>query len=381
MDILLLVASLLTALYVALMLLYRRGWSRQPEFVAPVGFEPTTKISVIIPARNEAANIAACIESVLAQKYPEDLLEIIVVDDHSEDETAAIVSDYAGKNVRCVRLQDYLPVVTQVTNSFKKAAIAAGISYSTGELIVTTDADCTAPNTWLRHIAALYERDHPIMIVAPVIYRIKKNVLQLFQFTDFMSMQGITAASHALKLGNMSNGANLAFRRATFHEVGGYEGIQHLASGDDFLLMMKMNRLANSNIAYLKSAKAAVTTPAQPDWQGFLQQRIRWASKSGKYDDTRLTMVLLLVYLFNLVLLILGIGSFFDPALQFTAFAILCIKIVAELWFLAPVAKFFNSERVLRYFPLLQPLHIVYIVLAGFLGFIGKYEWKGRKVK
>lgn len=380
MDILLIIAFVLTALYVALMLLYRRGWSRQPEFVVQVGFEPRTRISVIIPARNEAANIAACLESVLAQKYPEDLLEIIVVDDHSDDETAAIVQDYASKNVRCLKLADYLPVVSQV-NAFKKAAIAAGISYSTGELIVTTDADCTAPNTWLRHIAARYEQDEPVMIVAPVIYRIKTNVLQLFQLIDFMSMQGITAASHALKLGNMSNGANLAFRKATFELVGGYEGIQHLASGDDFLLMMKMNKISGSNIAYLKSAKAAVTTPAQPDWQGFLQQRIRWASKSGKYNDARLTLVLLLVYLFNLVLLLLGISSVLHHALQFSAFAILGIKIVAELWFLAPVARFFNNERVLRYFPLLQPLHIVYIVLAGFLGFVGKYEWKGRRVR
>jgi len=380
MDIVFILCTLLTVGYITLMILYRRGWAMQKEFVVPPLFVPATRISVVIPARNEVANIGPCIESVLAQIYPDGLFEIIVVDDHSEDNTVAIVNEYADRNVRCIKLEDYLPVVNP-TNSFKKAAIAAGISYSTGELIVTTDADCTAPNTWLRHIAAMYERDNPIMIVAPVIYKVKTNVLQLFQLIDFMSMQGVTAAAHALKLGNMSNGANLAFSKATFESVGGYEGIQHLASGDDFLLMMKMVKLSPDRIGYLKSPNAAVSTLAQSDWKGFLQQRIRWASKSGKYNDLKLTLILLLVYLFNLMLLVLCIGSLFDHTLQFTAFVILGIKIVIEFYFLAPVAKFFNNERVLRYFPLLQPLHIIYIVLAGFLGFVGKYEWKGRRVK
>jgi len=66
--------------------------------------------------------------------------------------------------------------------------------------------------------------------------------LQIFQLTDFMSMQGITAAARNLKLGNMSNGANLAFSRAAYERVGGYEGVDHMASGDDYLLMMKLNK-------------------------------------------------------------------------------------------------------------------------------------------
>jgi hypothetical protein len=57
------------------------------------------------------------------------------------------------------------------------------------------------------------------------------------------------------------------------------------------------------------------------------------------------------------------------------------IKILAEFFFLVPVARFYNEEWVLKYFPLLQPLHISYIVIAGFLGFWGKYSWKGRRVK
>ncbi len=380
MNIVLISCILLTVAYATLMIMYRRGWLLQSEFTVPPNYEPATRITVVIPARNEAANIGPCIESVLAQIYSSYLLEVIVVDDHSEDNTAAIAAEYTDRNVRCISLSDHLKD-NEPTHAYKKAAISAGIAQAAGELIVTTDADCTAPNMWLRYIAARYEQTGADMIVAPVQYKARNTILQLFQLIDFMSMQGITAAAHALKLGNMSNGANLAFRKAAFKEVGGYEGINHLASGDDYLLMMKIHKQNPASISYLKSNLATVTTPAQPDWQSFLQQRIRWASKSGKYNDTRLTLVLLLVYAFNMMVLLLSLSSFFHPALQFTAAVVVAVKIFAEYYYLQPVAHFFGQDRALWYFPFLQPLHVIYIVLAGFLGFVGVYEWKGRKVK
>ena len=374
------ICSLLTLGYALLMFTYSRGWARQKAFVLPPVYQPATFISVIIPARNEEGNIGACIESILAQKYPVGLFEVIVVDDHSEDDTANVVSQYAGRNVRCIRLADHLEPDKKI-NSYKKAAIAAGIACSKSTLIVTTDADCIAPNEWLMNIAAIYEQQNPVMIVAPVIYSSDHRISQIFQLIDFMSMQGITAAAHALKLGNMSNGANLAFSKSAYESVGGYEGIDHLASGDDLLLMMKMNKSFPGRIAYLKSPNAIVTTAPQPGWRSFLQQRIRWASKSGKYNDPRLTAILVFVYLFNFSFLALTIAGIFDHSFFYFAGGILAIKIIVEFLFLLPVARFFRDEWALWYFPFLQPLHILYIVLAGFLGFFGGYKWKGRRVK
>src|SRR5581483_12089306 len=105
--------------------------------VLPLVYEPHTHISVIIPARNEARNIGACLESVLAQKYPKELFEVIVVDDHSEDNTVEVVHEHMADNVRCISLADYLPDSNNI-NAYKKAAIATGIAASSGSLIVTT---------------------------------------------------------------------------------------------------------------------------------------------------------------------------------------------------------------------------------------------------
>jgi cellulose synthase/poly-beta-1,6-N-acetylglucosamine synthase-like glycosyltransferase len=179
----------------------------------------------------------------------------------------------------------------------------------------------------------------------------------------------------------MSNGANLAFSKEAFEQVGGYSGIDHMASGDDYLLMMKIAAAYPDGILYLKSEDAIVTTAPQPTWRDFISQRVRWASKSGKYSDARLTAILVLVYLFNLWFVVLLLAGIAYPFCLVIAGAILVVKTAAELFFLLPVARFFRRRSWIWLFALLQPLHIAYIVVAGFLGFAGSYQWKGRRVK
>lgn len=376
MLILLVMCFALTLAYAVLMFSYKRGWERQHYFT-PGESVADTFISIIIPARNEEANIKACLDSIISGSYSVGKYEIIVVDDHSNDRTAEIAQSFP--NVQLVRLADLVTDRDKVV-AFKKLALSTGIDRSRGELIVTTDADCIAPPHWLTNIAAIYEQERPVMIVAPVDFTTKGSVVENFQAIDFMSMQGITAAVHQQQMGNMSNGANLAFSRTAYNSVEGYKGIDHLASGDDFLLMMKLQRKFPGRISYLKSQEAIVRTAPQPDWKSFLNQRIRWASKSGKYDDKRMTAMLMLVYLFNLSFLVLFIAGFFNVYAFAVLLGILLCKTVIEMIYLAPVAEFFGKKKLMNAYPLLQPLHIGYIISAGFLGMVGKYQWKGRKV-
>lgn len=373
------ISTLFTLLYAVLMMVYRKGWKAQPILTSTQN-KPSTKISIIIPARNEEHNIGVCLDAIIKQDYPKEQYEVIVIDDHSTDNTVEIVNRYKSANVRCIKLSNH---PTDNTIAYKKKALSIGIAASTGELIVTTDADCFAGPHWLHNIAAIYEKEKPVMIVAPVDFTNDGSIVQLFQSLDFMSMQGITAASHRLKLGNMSNGANLAFSREAYNAVDGYKGIDHLASGDDYLLMMKMQHAYPDRISYLKNTDAIVKTAPQPDWNSFIQQRIRWASKSGKYDDKKLTSILTIVYLYNVLIFISAFVSLvhLNTIYSYSFFALLFIKTIVELIYLTPVARFFNKRQELLYFPLLQPLHVLYIVSAGLLGVIGVYKWKGRKVK
>jgi cellulose synthase/poly-beta-1,6-N-acetylglucosamine synthase-like glycosyltransferase len=315
----------------------------------------------------------------LAQDYPPHLLEIIIVDDHSTDDTAAIANAFQSPQVTVLSLAS-LPADGKATASFKKKALASGIARSKGTLIVTTDADCTAGPQWLRQIAACYEAQNPTMIVAPVAFSNNNTIVEVFQAIDFMTMQGITAATVQGRMGIMCNGANLAFTRRAYEAVNGYDGIDHIVSGDDYLLMMKIRQqFSAASIAYLKASDAIVLTPPQPDWRSFLQQRIRWASKTGKYRDPLVTAILLLVYCFNTLLLLLLVATFFNP--RHAGFLILLwtIKVLMEMIFLAPVAHFYKKEKLLWWFPFLQPLHSCYIFIAGFFGAMGKYSWKDRR--
>ncbi len=359
---------------------YQRHWNKISPYVLP-NREPVTKISLIIPARNEAATIDRLIQAILAQQYPGELLEVLIINDHSTDDTGIIANRYATMfdYIKCIDLSSH--VTPEGSTSFKKKAIATGIALSNGHLIVTTDADCWFGPQWLRTIALFHEDRKAAFVAAPVRIDSGKTVLSKFQALDFLTMQGITGAAVEGRLHSMCNGANLAYTREAYEAVNGFEGIDHLPSGDDMLLMHKINKKFPSRVFYLKSDAAIVDTAAQSSWRAFLQQRIRWASKSTDYEDKRIMAVLILVYFINVGFLIAAIGSIFSSKMAFFALLLLAAKTMIEFPFINQTAVFFAQQSLLPYHILLQPLHICYMVIAGWLGKIGSYEWKGRMIK
>ncbi len=372
------ITFLLFVLYAGVILYYTISWKQIPEFTA-LPTKTSLTFSIIIPARNEEHNIGGLLQSILRQNYPKDLYEVIVVDDHSHDKTADIVKKYEG--VILISLH------SDAINSYKKKAIETGIASAKNEWIVCTDADCWVPENWLQNIAALATSKEAVFIAAPVklvpdyLHKKEKKAVHLFQALDFLVLQGITAASVYKNIHSMCNGANLAYKKDAFYKVQGFKGIDTIASGDDMLLMYKIWKQYPGQVLYLKSKKAIVETLAAKNWKDFLNQRIRWASKATNYDDKRIFIVLVLVYLFNFSFLILLSASFFDMK-YLLALAIFWIaKTLVELPFITGVSRFFSKERLIIYFFFFQPAHIAYTIIAGLLGSIGNYEWKGRIVK
>ncbi len=373
----------LAAAYVLLMLAYSYGYFKPKQNGAAPKPGEQPFFSIIIPARNEAANIEKCLNSILNNNYPGNKFEIILIDDFSEDETYAIATRLGGNNLEVIRLSDHINKEERL-NAFKKKALEIGISKAKGTYIITTDADCIVPASWLQSYAEKLNTSGSIQCLAAPVnfvpYNNRKNWLYYFQSIDFMTMQGITIASNRLGLGNMSNGANFLFSKKAFETVGGYKGIDQKASGDDMMLMQKIQQQYPDGIDFLFDKNAIVATPVQPDWSSFLNQRIRWASKADSYPQVKLTLVLLLVYLFNLNFLILGIVACFNTIVLKPLLCIFLSKLIAELVFVIPLSIFFNKRKELFYLIILQPLHILYIISAGFLGKFGTYNWKGRAV-
>ena len=388
-TILIYISLILLLGYSALLVYYRKSWGSIPDFKVEANSKLSTKISIIIPARNEEENIGYCLQSIIEQSYPAHLFEVLVVDDHSTDKTAAIIKSYASNNVKLISLKDYLSA--NEINSYKKKAIEISIQQSNGELIVTSDADCIFPKNWLATIASFYESKRPAFIVMPVLISYGKKMIEVFQSLDFMTLQGITGASVHKKFHSMCNGANLAYTKEAFIAVNGFKGIDNIASGDDMLLMHKIYNQFPNNIEYLKSREVIVTTNPVSTIQQFFNQRIRWASKADQFDDKRIFIVLIIVYFLNVLMMVLPIVALISNRsisiinIQLSMFnfyaSLLLIKTIFELFFLYPVAKFFNQTKLLWWFPIAQPFHIVYTVIAGWLGKFGKYTWKERSVK
>lgn len=412
-----LAGCLLITVYAVLILYYQQAWEAIPLF-SPAsspggpGLVPATgspapsigggrvRISVLVPARNEEKNIGACLGSLSRQSYPRDRYEVIVIDDHSTDGTAALVTSFPAS---CIRLAEQEGA--QTVKAHKKFAIETGIRAATGELIVTTDADCIFHPEWLSTLAAFYTEKGAKFIAAPVRIggsdavagepglsgipglssvpsgrKAGRSLLSIFQTLDFISLQGITGAAVYKNFHSMCNGANLAYEKKAFYEVGGFRDIDALPSGDDLLLMHKIYKAYPEQVFFLKSRQAIVSTRPETGWKSFVNQRVRWASKAASYDDRRIFWVLLLVYIVNAVFAALLVAAFWNSWWGWVLLILLLVKTAVEYPFVRSVARFFGQQQLLVYFPALQPFHIAYTLVIGWLGQFGHYRWKDRKI-
>jgi cellulose synthase/poly-beta-1,6-N-acetylglucosamine synthase-like glycosyltransferase len=373
---------LLFAAYGMLIEYYRRAWNALPSYVLGKtnAEKATTKISVIIPVRNEQNNIKSLLDCIFEQSYPKNLYQVIVVDDHSTDDTWNLINvlQYPHMDLKCLQLADFTGNLSM--SAYKKFAIEIAINNASGDLMVTTDADCRPSPDWLLVIASFYETSNAKFIAAPVKIDSGNSFLSIFQTLDFLTLQGITGASLFKKIHSMCNGANLAYEKKVFYEVGGFQGIDNIPSGDDMLLMHKIYRKYPDQVLFLKNKDAVVSTQPVKSWRGFINQRIRWASKADKYDDKRIFWVLVLVYTVNLLIASLVIAAFWDTTYLVLLLVLLLMKTWIEFPFVKSAATFFRQQKLMAYFPLMQPLHIVYTIVIGWLGKFGSYEWKGRKI-
>lgn len=359
--------------YLVIILIYIYYWNLVEEWDIPPHKSFQTTVTLIIAARNEADNIKDCLEAVLAQTYPTTLLEVLVVNDHSEDETAGIVNSFQEKHLHLLHLPE--------AKTGKKQAIQMAIEQSKGHLIVTTDADCVMKKDWLKYLVSYYEEYQPKLIAAPVSFHQENSIFELFQTLDFMGMMAVAGAGIKGKFMNLCNGANLAYQRTAFEAVNGFEGIDHLASGDDMLLMQKIDAKYPTQIAYLKNRQAQTLTQPKPTVKTFLQQRIRWASKSSAYTNWQTLAILAIVWILCFSMFIDLILIPYDYLFLFWFLFKFIAKGFADFFFLGMMTLFFDRPKLMRAFIPSLFFHWWYIVVVGLLGKISKrYEWKGRKV-
>ena len=349
------------------------GWFfRGIRIQVPQGKEQPL-VSVVVAARNEEARLGACLDCLLQQDYP--AYEVLVVDDGSQDRTADLVRQ---------RQREGVPLRLLVGHGAgKKAALTMGIAAARGELILTTDADCLVPRTWVSGMAACFGPQVGMVVGFSQIGHPGQTRTSLagWEGVDFLNLMGAALGSLSQGAAWAASGQNLAFRKEVFALVGGYHEVQHRASGDDVLLLQLVRRLGTWDIVFSTAAATFVVHPPSVSWTTLLAQRARWAS-NGPYQmllNRGFFGYMAAVFALNLLLalsplLVLGGGLSLGMAgLAWGG------KILAEGLFFGRTARFFGRKDLRRYFPLWVLSQPFYLVAAGSLGSLGIFTWKGKR--
>lgn len=350
------------------------NWQDQTDWVVPQVFKGETNVSIIVAARNEAQNIGRLLKSLEqnAQTYASDLLEIIIVNDHSEDNTAEIINAY-GSRFKLINL-DY--------QSGKKAAIAKGIESAKGKLIITTDADCILPDNWINSFVSFYEAHDVSFIAAPVICNAKPKLIHRLQLLDLSGMMGVTQAGIHSKKWFMGNGANMAFEKSAYHKVKGFEKNKEWASGDDMFLVQSIALENKTKVAFIKTPDAVLVDP-EKDTNDFIKQRLRWGTKNKSYSHKGVLKTLGLVFLFSVsILLNIVLIPFFGSFLFFIFLFQFFIKLTIDYLYLNRMTEYFHQEKAMKKYLMVAPMYLIYLVGIGISSlFVKNYTWKGRAVQ
>lgn len=348
-----------------------QGWSSIQEVVLNKNTE--NNFSIIIPARNEATNIKTCILSILDNDLPTEQYEIIVVDDHSTDNTVEIVQSIDHVNV--------VLVSQKVGLSGKKAAVDLGISHAKYDRILSTDADCIVSNTWMQSHEAnqiIASDKFYTGIVLPII---DYSILSRFQWLDFAASMAITANGIKRKAYFLANGANMSYTKSSYYAVGGYADNQHLASGDDVFLVNKIASTNKKSVFFLKSKSAYVETKSEQSWSSFIAQRKRWATKALQNNNAMVAYIQSFVFVFSFSIFCAALLSLMVQGILWIAVILaLGIKMMTDYLFLNKLAKYYSRKEVMKSFIACFFIYFLHIFLSAYFAlFPSSYSWKQRK--
>lgn len=372
--------SLFMLLYAGLMMRFARGVRRVLQ-QRPPPLAETPPVSVIVAARNEESTIGPCLSRILANHYPD--FEIIVVDDFSTDGTAAVVRElqsHIRRGVSPARLRLMsMAAVASAEDSGKSAAIDFGVRSASGDVIITTDADCRVGADWIEKMVAQLTGD-TVFVAGPVAFQAGNTWFSKLQALEFLGLMSVGAGGVGSGLPNICSSANLAYRREAYLRLVS-ERHAGVSSPIDEILLHVLHAENENSIAFCAERGAVVRTDPAHSIRAFVQQRRRWARGGISYPSKTLVGTMSMVWMFYTLMLSLIVGTVVLPSLWTLAVVGLFVKVAVEAALIAPLAKRFGA---LHQLPLLLPgqlVQIPYVVLIGVSALRGDVKWKDRQTR
>ena len=360
-DLFLYAVFALCALYLFLVAAFVLGLYRTP----PANSADCPTVAIIVPARNEASNIDACLCALSAQTYPADRLEIVIVDDRSTDGTADLARQWTHRipSLKCVSVSEPHYACP------KKNALHHGIRATQSDLVFTTDADCRPGPDWITSTVCAFAPDTGMVIGhAPLTpgSSLRSQLLAL----QGLAVAALAAGSAGIGFPLTCSGRNLAYRRRAFEDADGFDAIGHITGGDDVLLM---RRIAKTPWRIRSHAEAPVPSAPHPDNQ--CHRQVRYQSKAIHYGIPILILALA-VYIFHIILFLLPVWLWIDPTLFLPLSACLLLKTTADGLLLHLSARHLKTRSPILWLPLIELLLIPYVAVICALGALAPFKWK-----
>jgi len=330
------------------------------------------RVSIIVAMRNEEKRAAQCLKGLVHQQYPDDLLEIIIVDDGSTDTTPEIVKEFQTRHPVVNYLKTDNPPHHQGN---KKLALMKGIGASSGEILFFTDADCVPPPNWVRSIISCFGDDVGIVVGFSPLIGSSNMLIDKIIHVDSLAAGLVAAGSIGLEKAVTCAGRNLAYRRIVFRQINGFTDILHSISGDDDLFLQLAHYRTNWKIKHAIGRDCVVPAFHQQNLKQFINQKKRHLS-AGKYYNFKIQIGYFLYHLANLSLFVFFFLSLFLRNWLAVSSGLLLAKLFADSFLLKNGAKKFYQQFDVSAFLGLEILLLGYHLFVAPAAWFGKIRWK-----
>ncbi|MFA6541852.1 MAG: glycosyltransferase, partial [Bacteroidota bacterium] len=338
---------------------------------------PMHSVTVLIPARNEEKNIGRCLDGLLRQDMPHDRVEFIVIDDGSTDATVSIVEEFRSKDprIRLISLGNEQSTEPSRKRGRKPEAIAAGIAASNFPVIVTTDADCTAPAPWVRTLTG-FLNGRTVYVIGPVLEDQGETFFTRFRALEVLGLIGITGGRIGIGRPVNGLGANTAFFKEVYEQSGRFDF--SAVKSDEETMMHEVLFHNLGDVGFAPVPDATIYTFSPPSFSSYWNQRLRWSSMHGRFRNQTILVELFFLYLsllFPLAGLVTGIWM---PELLPVVISSFVIKGIIDYLMVSLSAKRFGFHIPLLVFFISELVHGMIIIAVSSVGQFLPYRWKDR---
>lgn len=324
-------------------------------------------ISVIVSARNEEDNILDCMTVLDKLEYPEDRIEIIIVNDESEDETGNIIASYIKDKPKFVTI---IPNKSEGHLKGKANAIDQAVKISKGEIILTTDADCLPNPQWAKTVVSYFSND--VAMVSGHTSQFERNSFEGMQSVDFIYLLSVAGGVMNLDKPMSCIGNNMSYRKSVYDEVGGYQSLKFSVT-EDFALLTAIHKLGKYKIIHPTDPGMLVKSKPCKNIKSLFNQKKRWGV-GGLQSELAGFTVMTLGWISNAGILLI---PFFLSA---ESFYILLFKIATDYYFLNPVYRKLKMKLNQKHFLVFEIYFVIYVFVLPFIVlFNKKVSWKGRE--